>query len=202
MSQRSYFCLSCSSRVNIQAPRFNWTIMLLLTVSRLELHSFQIPTTLSDSQSITTLLLEVIISSKNESVCVCHWSDLTLRIILDAWWASMNVGSKCRFAWSNSWHAPPWRFYLHCGIKVTGSPGIICIVCRQVLCHPSEHGTSSIANHFLVKAQIAKIKESTESEVSELTGTTVDESALAIWKRQGSLGITNVSLQKKFIVDS
>jgi hypothetical protein len=32
-------------------------------------------------------------------------SDHTLKIILDAWWASMNVGLKQLIAWNNSRHA-------------------------------------------------------------------------------------------------
>ena len=69
-------------------------------------------------------------------------SDLTLQIIIDAWWASMNLGSKRPITWNNARHAPYWRFYLHCEFEQTGSPGIICIVCHQVLQHPSEQGTS------------------------------------------------------------
>ena len=113
----------------------------------------------------------------------------------------MNVGSKRPIAWKNSRHAPTWRFYLHYGIEETGSPGIICIVCHQVLRHPSEHGTSSMGKHLLAKAHIAKLNELTESEVTELTSTTVDETTLAILKRQGSRGITIVSLQRKTIFD-
>jgi hypothetical protein len=84
------------------------------------------------------------ISSKNECVFIGDLSNLTLQIVFDAWWASMNVGSKWPIAWNNSRHAPWWRFYLHCGTEETGSPGIISIVCHQVLRHPSEHGTSSM----------------------------------------------------------
>ena len=156
---------------------------------------------MSDTQSLNTSLLDVIISSKNERVFIRDLSDLTLQIIFDAWMASMNVGSKRPRAWTNSRHAPSWRFYLHCGIEETGSPGIICIVCHQVLRHPSEHGTSSMGKHLLAKAHIAKLNELTESEVTELTSTTVDETALAILKRQGSRGITIVSLQRKTIFD-
>jgi hypothetical protein len=156
---------------------------------------------MSDTQSLNTSLLEVMISSKNERVFIRDLSDLTLQIIFDAWWASMNVGSKRPIAWKNSRHAPSWRFYLHCGIEETGSPGIICIVCHQVLRHPSEHGTSSMGKHLLAKAHIAKLNELTESEVTELTSTTVDETPLAILKRQGSRGITIVSLQRKTIFD-
>jgi len=156
---------------------------------------------MSDKQSLNTSLLEVMMSSKHEPVFIRDLSDLTLQIIFDAWWASMNVGSKRPIAWKNSRHAPSWRFYLHCGIEKTSSPGIICIVCHQVLRHLSEHGTSSMGKHLLVKAHIAKLNELTESEVTELTSSTVDETALAILKRQGSRGITIVSVPRKMIFD-
>jgi len=149
---------------------------------------------MSDTQSLNTSLLEVMMSSKNERVFIHDLSDLTLQIIFDVWCASMNVGSKRPIAWKNSRHAPSWRFYLHCGIEETGSPGIIYIVCHQVLRHPSGHGTSSMGKHLLAKAHIAKLNKLTESEVTELTSSTVDETALAILKRQGSRGITIVSL--------
>jgi len=58
-----------------------------------------------------------------------------------------------------------------------------------------------MGKHFLAKAHIAKLNKLTESEVTELTSSTVDETALAILKRQGSRGITVVSLQKKIIFD-
>jgi hypothetical protein len=149
---------------------------------------------MSDTQSLNTSLLEVMMSSKNERVFIRGLSDLTLQIIFDAWWASMNVGSKRPIAWKNSRYAPPWRFYLHCGIEETGSPEIICIVCHQVLRHPSEHGNRSMGKQLLAKADIAMLNELTESEITELTSLTVDETALAILKRQGSRGITIVSL--------
>jgi len=101
----------------------------------------------------------------------------------------MNLGLKHPIAWNNSKHAPSWHFYLHCGIEETSSPGIICIVCHQLLRHPSEHGTGSMGIHLLANAHIAKFNELTESEVSELTSTTIKEAALAILKRQGSHGI-------------
>ena len=141
------------------------------------------------------------ISSKTEHVFIHDLNDLTLEIIFDAWWASMNVGSKHPIAWNGSRHVPSWQFYIHCGIEESSSPGIICIVCHQVLRHPSEHGTSSMGKHLRPKAHIAKLNELTESEVTELTSTTVDETALAILKRQGSRGITIVSLQRKTIFD-
>jgi len=97
--------------------------------------------------------------SKNECVFIRDLSELTLPIIDDAWWASMNVGSKRPIASNNSRHACSWHFYLHCGIEETGSPGIICIIGHQVLCHPSDHGTSSMGKHLLAKPHIAKLNE-------------------------------------------
>jgi hypothetical protein len=149
---------------------------------------------MSDSKSLNTSWLEMMISSKNECVFIRQLRDLTLQIIFDAWWTSMTVGSKLLIAWNCSWYAFSWGFYLHCGIEETGSPGFICIVCYQVLHHPSEHGTSSKAKHLLATAHIANLNKSTELEVTELTSSTVDESALAILKSQGSQGITMVSV--------
>jgi len=113
----------------------------------------------------------------------------------------MFVNSKRPVAWNNSRHAPEWRFNLHCGIEETGSPGITCIICHSVLRHPSENETSSMRKHLLAKAHITKLNELTKSEVTELTSSTVDEPALAILTRQGSQGITIVSLQMNIRFD-
>ena len=156
---------------------------------------------MSDVQFSNTSFLDFMISCNNEGVCIRDLSDNILQIIFDAWWASMKVGLKRPSAWNNSRHAAWWRFYLHCGIEVTGSAGIIYIVCHQLLRHQSEHGTSSMGKHLLAKAHIAKLNELTESSLTELTSFTVDETALAILKRQGSRGITIVSLQRKIIFD-
>jgi len=59
-----------------------------------------------------------------------------------------------------------------------------------------------MGKHLLAKAHIAKLNELTESEVTELTSATVDETALAILKKQGSRGITIVSSQRIIIFDS
>jgi len=142
------------------------------------------------------------ISSKNEHVFIHDLSDHTLQIIFVALWASMIVGSKRSIAGNNSEHAPSWGFYFHCSIEETGSPGIIHIVCHQVLHHPLEHGTSSMRKHLVATAQIAKLYQITESEVSELTSLTVDETALPILTRQGSWGITIVSSQRKVVLTS
>jgi len=101
-------------------------------------------------------------------------------------------------ACNNSGHAPSWRFYLHCGIQETGSADIICIVCHQVLRHPSALGTSSMGKNLLAKAHITMRNKLTESKVTELTSSTVDETALAMLRRQGCLGIPIVSSQSKY----
>jgi len=142
-----------------------------------------------------------VISSKNESVFTHDLSHLSLHIIFDGWWASINVGSERPIAWNISGHAPWWLFYLHCGIEENSSPGIIYIVCHQVLRHPSEHGTSSMRKHLLGKAHIAKLNELTQSEVTDLTSSTVDETALAILRRQQSRGITILCSQRKIVFD-
>jgi len=58
-----------------------------------------------------------------------------------------------------------------------------------------------MGKHLLATAHIAKLNELTETEVTELTSTSVDETALAILKRQGSRGITIVSMQRKIRFD-
>jgi len=55
--------------------------------------------------------------------------------------------------------------------------------------------------HLLAKAHIAKLNELTESEITELTTSRVDETALAILKSQGTRGMTIVSLQSKIRFD-
>ena len=125
------------------------------------------------------------ISSKHGLVSINDLSDLTLQISFDAWWASMNVRSKPSIAWNNCRHSAPWQFYLRCGIVETARPGIICIACHQVLCHPSEHGTSSMGKHLLANMHSAKFNELITSEVTELTSSMVDETSWAILKRYG-----------------
>jgi len=154
---------------------------------------------MSNLKSINASLLEVLISSKNECIFIRDLSDLTLQIILNTWWASMNRASKRTIAWNNSRHASSWRFDLHWGIDGTCSTGTICIICHQVLRHLSEHGTSSMGKYLLAKAHITTLNELTESEVTKLTSSPVTETALAILKKQGSWGITIVSLQRKFL---
>jgi hypothetical protein len=128
MSHRLDCFLACTSKVNISEPAFYLTITYPFTVTQIELRRVQIPTAMSDTKSLNPSFREVMISSKNQRVFIHDLSDLTLQIIINAWWASMNVGSKRPIAWNNSRHAPSWRFYFHCGIEETGSPVIICIV--------------------------------------------------------------------------
>jgi hypothetical protein len=135
---------------------------------------------MSDSQSLNTSILGIMISCKNEPVFIRDLSDLTLQIVFDTCWHSKDVDSNRAIAWNDSRHTPLWRFYLHCGIKETCSPEIPCIVCLQVLYHQSDHGARRMGKHLLTKAQIAKLNELTESEVTTLTSSTVNETALAI----------------------
>jgi hypothetical protein len=145
-----------SCRVNISEPAFSVTVSLFSAVSQVGIPSFLISTVMSDTKPLNTLLLKVMISCKNKLVFSSDWSDPTLQIILDAWWALMNIVSKRPIAWNNSRLVPSLRFYLHCTIEETGSPSIICIICHHNLCHPSEHDTSSMGKHLLAEAYIAK----------------------------------------------
>jgi len=155
MSHRSDL-FACSSIANIWQHKIRITITLLSAFSRFRLPSFPIATAMSDSKSIHSSLLEVMMSSENEHVIIWDMSDITLQIIFDAWWASMNVASKSPIAWNNSTDASSGRFYLFCVMEETGNPRIICIICHQVLRHPSEYGTSSMGKHLLAKAHISK----------------------------------------------
>jgi len=139
------------------------------------------------------------ISSKNEHVFIRDLSNLTLQITFDAWRASMNLGSKRPIAWNDSGHAPSRWFWLHCRIGETGSAGIIFCMWHHGLRHPSEHGTSFIGKHLLATARMAKLNTFTEAEVTELTSSTVDETAWGKMKRPGSRGIPIVSAQRIFI---
>jgi len=153
------FSHTCDSKVNFDEPAFYFTVTLCLTATQVKISRFQITMTMSDLQSLNTSLLEVMISSNNECVFIRDLSVLPLQILFDAWCASMNDSSKGPIAWNSSKHEASWRFYLHCEIEDTGSPGIICIVYHQVLHNPSEHGTSSMGKHLLAKAHIAKLNK-------------------------------------------
>jgi len=156
---------------------------------------------MSDWRSLSVLLLQVKILSNNACDFICVLSDYTSHIGFDAWRGSMNICSKASIAWNNSRHPSSWQSNLHCAIKETGSPGIVCIGCHQVLRHPSECGTSSMGKHSLAKCHIAKLNTSTQSEVSHLTGSKIKETAIAILKMPESWGITVVSSLRKSIFD-
>jgi hypothetical protein len=90
---------------------------------------------------------------------------------------------------------------MHYGIEETGSPGTIWILCRQVPCHPSESWISSMGKNLLADVYIVKLNRLAESEVTELTSSTIKEIALNILKWHGSRGIALVCLQRKVIFD-
>jgi hypothetical protein len=172
-----------------------------LTATEVESSSFQISTTLSNSQSLNTSLREVVISSNNKHVFIRDLNNHSLQIIFDASWASMNLGPQLPITWNNSRQVPLWRFYVQCGIEETSSPGIIYIVCNEVLHHPSDHGTSSMGNYFLRTVYIAKLYKVTQSEVTKLTSSTVDETTLSIMNKKESRGNRIVSLQRRSKLD-
>ena len=198
MSQMSDF-FACSFIIEIEEPAFWFVILLLLAVSQVELPRFLIPTALSDSHYLITSLPELRVSPEDEGVLFHDLSDRTLPLIFDSWWGSMSVSAKHSVPWNNSSHASSWGFDLHCGNQMCSSAGIICFVFDRVLRHSSEHGPSSMWNFLLSKTHNAKINELAESEVTELTGSTVNGTALEIVKRQGIRGIPIVSWQRKFI---
>lgn len=155
---------------------------MIINLLTIRLCRFQNHTAMSDLNSLNTFLLLVVIPSKFEPVFIHDLSDSTFQIIFDALWTSMNVSSKHPIAWKDSSPAPSWWFYFHCKIEQTSSPGILCIVCHQVLFHPSEHGTSLVKKHSLGKAHIGKLNKLAESEVAKSASSTVDETAWAILK--------------------
>jgi len=79
MSHWSDIFLACSSRVNIQEPASYFTVMIILSVSRIELPSFQIPTAMLDSKSLNMSMLKVMISYKIAHIFIRNLSDLTLQ---------------------------------------------------------------------------------------------------------------------------
>ena len=116
MSHRPYF-FAWSCRVNIWEPAVGFTVSLPLAVFQVWLTRFPIPTAMSDSKSLNTSFLEVMISSKDERLCICGFSVCTVQIIFDAWWSWMNVGSKRPIGWNNSRHAPSWWFYCNAQLR-------------------------------------------------------------------------------------
>jgi hypothetical protein len=113
----------------------------------------------------------------------------------------MNVQSKCSNGGNHSRCASAGRCYLHCGINETCGSGIISVKNNQLSHLLSVHGTSAMGQYLLAKGFIVKLKEWTESNVIELTSSTMDDKALSISKRQGSRGVTIATLRWKLIFD-
>lgn len=82
-----------------------------MTATQVEVPRFQIPTTISDSQSLNSLALEVIIVSTNKHVCIRDLSHRTLLIMVDALSVSRNVCSMCPIDWNNYTHTPSLQFH-------------------------------------------------------------------------------------------
>jgi hypothetical protein len=146
-------------------------------------------------------LLEVVISSPNTHVLIRDWRNLSLLIIFNAWWVSLTVGSWHPIASSNHTQAPCGPLYLHCRMETGGIISIIGIVCHQVLHLVSPPVISSMWNHLIGKVLIATFNESKESDVHDLTCSTVDELAFTTLTTQKSQGITIVSWRRKFVLD-
>jgi len=199
MSHRSDLFLPRSSKVIIYEPAFFLTIKYLLIFTQGKYPRFHFLTAISYSKSLNTSLLDVMIYCKNGPVFICDVGDLTFRIMCDDWWASMNLSSKLHIGWNDSGHAPPRWYYSHYRCQETGRPGIVWIVCYQVLRHTSEQRTTWFRKHLLGNAHVAKWNKLTESAVTELTSFTVDETGLSILQNQGSRGILIVSVPIKFI---
>jgi len=156
-------------RVNIYEPTDWFTSYLLSAVIQVGLHTYLLPTARLDSKSFNMSWFEHMIPSKIKRFFIRDLSDLPSQIIFHAWWASTNEGFNQPLAWNDSRHMPLGRFYLPCRIEETGRPGIIGILCQQVLRHPSDDGTSSMGIHLQAKADIEKLNELTEPEVTQLT---------------------------------
>ena len=142
---------------------------------------------------IDTTPLEVIHLADGRKVYVRDAADSKLQTIFDTWWKGMNVESKKLISWDGRKCSTAWRFYKQCGIVQDGSPSIICIVCSQVLKHPSRVGTSGMSKHLLSKEHMAKKNKLKEEEDDEYISLDADEQLLAILKKKGSHGTLVVS---------
>jgi len=91
----SYDFFACSCSVNIYKVEVCFAVLSVTPVFRVGSNSIRILTAMSDSKSLNTSLLEVIIPSKDERVFIRDLSDLTLQIILDVWWDSRLEGAYC-----------------------------------------------------------------------------------------------------------
>jgi hypothetical protein len=72
-----------------------------LTVTQVKLLKVQFPTAMTDTKSLNTSWLDVMISSKTQCVFIRDLSYITLQIIFDGLWAAMDLGSNRPFGWDN-----------------------------------------------------------------------------------------------------
>jgi hypothetical protein len=81
----------------------------------------------------------------------------------------MNVDSKLSIASNNYPYGSWWRSYMHSSVQKPGNPGIICIVCLQVISHPSEDDPSFMVNQLLANSHIGKSNKLGNLKVYEST---------------------------------
>lgn len=146
------------------------------------------------SSSIDISVLEVLSASDDRTVYIRDSDNTTLQSTFDSWWVSMNTTTKKPVNWNGRKSSPAWRFYKQCGIISDGTPAIICIVCHQILAHPSQVGASGMSKHLTSRVHIAKKNQLTDEDINE-TGLSVatDEKVLDILKKKGSHGTLMVS---------
>jgi hypothetical protein len=94
---------------------------------------------------------------------------------------------------NNFRHAPSLQLTVSCKLEVSGSPGMLCVVCHHVRHHLPDYGTGLVGTQLQTTAQIAKLDELTVSESTELTGSMVDETALTMLRAHSSQGNQIVS---------
>lgn len=108
MSHRLYYSLACSSRAIIEEPASYYMVAKLVTITQLKLCSIQFPTAMSDSNSVNSFLLEVIMSSQNKSIFSHDSFNHTWQMILIASRTTLNAASKRHILWNDSSQAPSW----------------------------------------------------------------------------------------------
>lgn len=140
-----------------------------------------------------TTFLEVLHAAGDQLVYIRDPTDKTLQTIFDTWWTEKKATTKKPITWNGRKSASAWRFYKQCATVEEGRPFIVCIVCHQLIVHPAETGTSAMAKHLLRKEHVNKLNELTEMERDELSSTAVDEQALDVLKKKGSLGVVVAS---------
>lgn len=111
-----------------------------------------------DLESLTTSLLKVMIPPKNILPIICDLGVLALQIISDTWWAYMNIPSTRSISWDKPQHTSSWQLYVQSAIEETASSGIICIICSQVLRHPSSTWVPLSADIFAGKSSHCEVE--------------------------------------------